>query len=153
MIHRSRPDRRRGAVAVENALVLGVMFSLILGVIVLGMGVFRYQEMAYLAREGARWASVHGTQYATDTGNAAATASDVYTNAIQPRMACLDPANFNYSVAWNSSNSPYHTVIDSNQNLVKVGNTVTVTVRYNWVPEAYLGGITIASTSVMPMSY
>ena len=61
MIHRSRPDRRRGAVAVENALVLGVMFSLILGVIVLGMGVFRYQEMAYLAREGARWASVHGT--------------------------------------------------------------------------------------------
>ena len=34
------------------------------------------------------------------------------------------------------------------------GNTVTVTVSYDWVPEALLGtGVTLSSTSVMPMSY
>src|SRR5258708_4449091 len=108
MPFRSRPSRRRGAVALESVIVLNVLFLLILGVIVLGMGVFRYQEMCYLAREGARWASVHGTQYATDTGNAAATSTDVYTNAIQPRMACLDSTRFTYSVTWSTSNAPYH---------------------------------------------
>lgn len=151
--NRRRPAARRGAVAVENVLVLNVMFSLLLGVIVLGMGVYRYQEMSYLAREGARWASVHGTQYASDTGNPAATAADVYTSAIQPQMAALDTAQFSYTVTWSSSNAPYHTAIDADNNLVKVANTVTVTVRYNWVPEAYLGGVLLTSTSVMPMSY
>jgi Flp pilus assembly protein TadG len=151
MIVRRRPARRRGAIALEGALIMGVMFSLLLGVIVLGMGVFRYQEMCYLAREGARWASVHGTQYASDTGNAAATATDVYTNAIQPKMACLTSSNFSYSVTWNSSNSPT-TTTTSGSNTVTVANTVTVTVSYTWVPEAYFGGMTLTSTSVMPMS-
>jgi len=151
IIHR-RSDRRRGAIALENAIVMSVMFLLILGVIVLGMGVFRYQEMAYLAREGARWASVHGTQYATDTGNTAATASDVYNNAILPKVAALDTTQLSYSVTWNTSNAPYHTYTDANNNVVKVANTVTVTVSYHWVPESYFGGMTLASTSVMPMS-
>ena len=31
--------------------------------------------------------------------------------------------------------------------------TVTVTLTYRWVPEAFLGGVTLSSTSVMPMSY
>jgi hypothetical protein len=30
---------------------------------------------------------------------------------------------------------------------------VTVTLTYNWVPEAFAGGVTLSSTSVMPMSY
>ncbi len=153
MIVRSRPARRRGAIAVESALVMSLMFLLLLGVMDLGLGVYRYQEMVYLAREGARYASVHGTGYASDTGNAAATATSVYTNAIQPRMTCLDSTQFSYSVTWSTTNSPYHTTTDANNNLVKVANTVTVSVSYNWVPEAYLGGVTLTSTSVMPMSY
>ena len=151
IIHR-RADRRRGAIALESALVMSVMFMLILGVIVLGMGVFRYQEMAYLAREGARYASVRGTQYATDTGNTAATASTIYTNAIQPKMAALSSSQFSYSVSWNSSNAPYHTTTNGSGATVKVANTVSVTVNYAWVPEAFFGGVTLTSTSTMPMS-
>jgi Flp pilus assembly protein TadG len=151
IIHR-RAGRRRGAVVLEGAIVMPVLFLLILGVIILGMGVFRYQEMAYLAREGARWASVHGTQYASDTGNAAATATDVYTKAIQPKMAVLDPAMFSYSVSWNTSNAPYHTTTDGLGNTVKVANSVSVTVSYQWAPEAFFGRGTLTSTSSMPMS-
>ena len=47
---RSRHAPRRGSVAIETVLVLNVLFLLTLGVIVLGMGVFRYQEMCHLAR-------------------------------------------------------------------------------------------------------
>jgi Flp pilus assembly protein TadG len=152
MIIHHRAARRRGAVAIESALIMSAMFLFILGVIVLGMGVFRYQEVGYLAREGTRWASVHGTQYATDTGNAAASATDVYNNAIAPKLAALDATQLTYSVSWSTSNAPYYTYTDVNNNVVKVANTVTVTVNYHWVPEAYFGGVTLSSTSVMPMS-
>ena len=151
-LRRSR-GRVRGAVALEYALVLPILFATTLGVIVLGMGVFRYQQMAMLAREGARWASVHGGQYATETGNSAATASDVYNTAIKPKATALDLTKLSTSVTWSTSNYPYRVVVDSNNNLVKITNTVTVTVSYRWVPEAIFSGGTIKSTSVMPMSY
>lgn len=54
----SRPSR--GTNAVEAAIALPVAFLLILGTCVIGLGVFRYQQVASLAREGARYASVHG---------------------------------------------------------------------------------------------
>ena len=36
---------------------------------------------------------------------------------------------------------------------VVIQNTVSVTVTYQWVPEAFLGGMTLSSTSECPMSY
>ena len=66
-------------------------------------------------------------------------------------MVCLTAADLTYSVTWSTSNAPYHTVIVNNQTM-HVANTVSVTVSYNWVPEAYFGGVTLTSTSVMPMS-
>ena len=32
------------------------------------------------------------------------------------------------------------------------GNTVTVTLTYQWIPEGMFGGMTLSSTSVMPMA-
>jgi Flp pilus assembly protein TadG len=129
-----------------------VTFLLLLGLLIGGMGIFRYQQIARLSRDAARWASVHGTQYATDTKNTAATATDVYTNAISPNAAGLDLNHLTYSVTWSTSNSPSHTATVNNQQ-VSVANTVTVTINYTWVPEAYLGGITLSSTSTSVMSY
>ncbi len=65
-------------------------------------------------------------------------------------LLASQPANqvLTYSVTWNSSNSQFHTVSGN-----KVANTVTVTVTYHWIPEAFLGGITLSSTSVCVMSY
>lgn len=135
---RNQP-RRRGTHVVECAVVFPVLFLLLLGLLVGGLGVFRYQEVASLAREGARYASVRGSKYQQVTGKPAATAPDVYNNAISPRAVILDPANLSYNVTWNPDN--------------KQGSTVTVQVTYLWVPEAYLGGITLSSTSTMPVSY
>ncbi|HZT80204.1 MAG TPA: TadE/TadG family type IV pilus assembly protein [Gemmataceae bacterium] len=149
---RLRHASRRGATVVEAAVTAPAVFLLLLGLVVGGMGMFRYQQVASLARQAARYASVHGTQYAKDTGNPAATPADIYNSAIAPNAVGLDLSRLSYAVTWNTSNRPYHTDIVNNT-VVATGNTVSVTVTYQWVPEAYLGGVTLTSTSVMPMSY
>jgi len=137
LLRRRKP--RRAVTLVEMALVAPALIILILGLVISSFGVFRYQEMAWLAREGARYASIHGAQYQSSTGLAAATSSDVFNNAIKPRMAGLDPNQFNYTVTWNPNN--------------KQGSTVTVTVTYKWVPEAFFSGVTLSSTSTMTVVY
>jgi Flp pilus assembly protein TadG len=151
MIRRSLVRRRAGFIATESVVVLPTLIFLIMATVVGGYGIFRYQQIAMLAREGARYASVHGGQYQQDTGNSAATPQDVYNTAIVPFATNLDMSQLTYKVSWNSNNMPY-TV--GNDYETPTGNTVTVTVNYQWFPELYLvGPITLSSTSVVPMSY
>ena len=141
MQHQPRFGRRCGATAVEAALVYPAVFLFLLGLLCGGMGVFRYQQVASLAREGSRYASTHGSHYQQETGKAAATAQDVYNNAILPRVVGLDTTQLSSSVTWNPNNQPPN-------------GTVTVTVTYQWKPEVFLlGTFTLSSTSTMPMSY
>lgn len=62
---RSLP-KRHGATLVECAVVYPLTFFIILSMIIGAMGIFRFQEMAHLARDAARWGSVHGNQYRRD---------------------------------------------------------------------------------------
>jgi Flp pilus assembly protein TadG len=136
----------------EFAIIAPLTFLLLIGLLVGGMGVFRYQEMAAIARESSRWAAVHGTAYARATGHPAATAQDVYTNVIAPKAVAIDTSKLAYSVTWDTDNAPYHTEVVNGQ-LVQVTNKVKVTLVFQWIPEAFLGGITLTSTSESAMSY
>ncbi len=141
-VRRTPNPPRRGVQMVETAIVLPVVMMLTFGTWSTAMGVYYYQLVASLAREGARYASVHGTQYAADTGNSAATPADIYNNAILPMAMAvgLTPSHLIYAVIWNTTNSPY--------------NSVIVTVTYQWTPDLYITGpLNLTSTSVMPMSY
>jgi Flp pilus assembly protein TadG len=149
---RLRLVQRKGSTLVEFALVAPVMFLLLLGLLVGGGGVYRYQQVAYLSREASRWASLHGAAYAAATNHAAATPADVYNQVIVPRATGLDLSKLTYSVTWNTSNAQYHTIIVGG-NPKEVANTVTVTVSYTWIPEAYTGQKTLTSTSVSVMSF
>ena len=118
MIHRTdRARRRRGAVMLEGAIVYNVAIMLTLGTIIMALGIFRYQEVAWLAREGSRWASVHGPKYQSEKGAAAPTATDVMNNAIAPRATLLNASNLSCTLSMTPS-------------------TATVQVNYNWTPEA-----------------
>jgi hypothetical protein len=150
------PSFRRAATLVETGLVYAIVMMLTLGVVIVALGVFRYQQVAALAREGARWASVHGGQYAKETGNTMASASSVNT-AIQssPGMGGLDPNLLNqsgdgYSVTWDDSGEmPIYVSSGS-----VVDNHVHVTVTYQWTPPLYVTGpIVLRSTSVMTVQY
>ena len=85
--------RRHGTTTVEFAISCPIAFFVIFAIVVGGLGVFRYQQVASAAREGrARWASVHGGDYAKDTGKPAATPADIYNNAILPAAMRWTPA-------------------------------------------------------------
>ena len=166
----SRP--RRGTTLVETAIVLPVLFTCILGTCVIGLGIYRYQQVASLAREGARYASVHGNQYSQYAG-ASVTASAIYNAAIKPMAVGLDTNtsdahHLTYQVQWGTAvtgswvwtdwDTSTPTPASYNPNSTPPGeplyNAVRVTVTYPWVPEMYLAGpINLTSTSIMPMSF
>jgi Flp pilus assembly protein TadG len=156
---------RRGATTVETAIVIPVVLMFTVGMCIMGLGIYRYEQMATLAREGARYASVHGSQYAADTGNAAAASTDVYNNAIKPLASGLNPSKLTYQVQWGTevtgswvwtswdSSSKAPISANPNNNQAPLYNAVQVTVTYQWTPEAYVSGpINLSSTSIMPMS-
>jgi len=153
MLIRSPRSRRCGVTMVEAALAYSVLLSLTIGVLVIGLGVSRYQQVAALAREGARYASVHGGQWAADlNGGTLTTTNNIYNNAIMPRAAALNTNTLpvsNVTVTYaDNGQMPTYTVAGKTTT-----NIVTVTVNYHWVPALYLGSMTLSSTSKMPISY
>jgi len=149
---------RPAATLVECAIIYPLTFLLLIGLLVGAMGIFRYQEMASLSREAARYASVHGTDYAKDTGTTAPTPEQIYQEVVVKRAVSLDLKRLSYSIDYYdkdgapSSNSP--TSIKVENNIVQsYTNKVKVTLTYQWIPEAFLGGITLTSTAEMPMSH
>ena len=165
---------RHAAHAVECAFVYPVVFMFTLGVMIVGLGVFRYQEVAYLAREAARFASVHAGQYQQENAAAIAAASmpnvtDSYItpNIVQANATMLDAGSLNVTINFNTSSGSYdwddtanngnrwpYSETTQNGSNYNATNTVSVTVSYTWVPEAYLiGPFTLTSTSCMAVCY
>ena len=128
-----RSGRRRGVILVESAIIYGVTLMLLLGTIVMGMGVFRYGQVAALAREGSRWASVHGPKFVSEQAGTAITGGDVF-NAIKPRMVAMDATAFTYTLTMASGKAIF-------------------TLNYRWTPEAYFAPLTLSSTSTTPILY
>jgi Flp pilus assembly protein TadG len=144
-------SRRSGATVLECAFVLPVIFFVFIGLVVGATGVFRYQEVATLAREGARYASTHGYQYRKDAGLTMGSSTDwyndIYDNAIKPKVLSLDTTKLTVTIKWpdvvNQAGKPDNWP----------GSKVDVTVSYQWLPELYLiGPYTLQSTSSMPIT-
>ena len=136
-ITRRRSRRRRGVILVESAIIYSVTLMLILGTIVMGLGVFRYGQIASLAREGSRWASVHGATWQAENQNAAARSDADVKAAIIGKAVILDASAL---------------TVDLDQTQMTSG-VASVTVTYRWTPEAYFGALTMTSKSVMPVTY
>ena len=134
-VRRTPNPLRRGVQAADAAIALPVVIMLTLGTFSTAMGVYYYQQVASLAREGARWASVHGPTYQQGPPPAnAPTSQDVY-NTILPMAVGLTPAQLTCVLTMTS-------------------NTATVTVTYQWTPDFFITGpLNLTSTSVMPISY
>ncbi len=56
---RTHRPASRGQALVETALVLPIFLTIVLGVIVLGIGLFYQQQITNAAREAARYAAIH----------------------------------------------------------------------------------------------
>jgi type II secretory pathway pseudopilin PulG len=167
--------RRKAAHAVECAIIYPIVFFIILGLAVGGMGISRYQQMAYLAREATRYASTHAGQYQQE--NAAAIQAGtlpnvneayIVQNLVQANAAGMDTSLLSVTVSFTTPNGTYDwdDTADTNgrwpNTQVTKGdgttysetNTVNVTITYQWFPEVFLvGPFTLSSSSVMPVSY
>jgi Flp pilus assembly protein TadG len=128
---------------VEAAAVYPLTLLLLIGTVVLGIAVFRYQQVQALAREGARFASVHGPTYASTQNSSYATSATVFAY-IETMAVGMQTSDLSCTVTWNPS-PPTATP----------PSTVTVTVTYAWTPEAYFGNqaVNLTGTSTMPVTY
>lgn len=125
---------RRGVTTVECGVVYSITLLLIMGTIIEGLGVFRYEQLSSLAREGARWASVHGPTYQQEKNQPAPTSQDVYNNVIAPEMVALNATQLTTT-------------------LTMTANTASVTLTYVWTPEGLFSPMTLTSKSVLPITY
>src|SRR5207244_4088990 len=134
---------RRGALALEAALVYPVFLLLMLGIVVGGMGVFRYQQVSCQAREAARWASVRGGDYRKETDKASPAQDDIFKAAVVPMAAGMDTTAITMQVQWIDQATGQAYDWDSAAKYVRsvtatnntINNTVRVTITYQWSPK------------------
>jgi Flp pilus assembly protein TadG len=136
-VNRKSVHNRKGATVVEMAIVLPLFMLMGIGLCVAEVGVFRYHQVASLAHESARWASVHGKNYASRAKKPMATTNDILENVIEPRAIGLDLSKLTPVLEWNENFA-----------------SVTVTVSYQWAPEAFFfAPTTFTCTAVALSSY
>ena len=127
---------QQGAVAVEMALVLPLLMLIVIGLCVAQAGAFRYHQVAALAHESARWASVHGKDFAKRHNKPMATSEQILQDVIRPRAVGLDLKRLDVSLKWDAECS-----------------MVEATVRYEWMPEFFFVPQTFSCTAVALATY
>jgi Flp pilus assembly protein TadG len=135
-----RRARQSGNAMIEGALITLAYFTIIMGVFEFGRMTYVYDYMSHAARDGSRWASLHGSTSSTPATETALK-SYLSTWAIGIDMTSLSgngPGGVMLSYPSAGSNAP--------------GNTVVVNLKYNYVPTlGYWWGssITLSSSSQM----
>jgi Flp pilus assembly protein TadG len=138
------PGRRgeRGSSTAESALILSTVFVLLFGIIDFGRAMYAYAFVAQLARQGARWDIVRGSQCSL-LDHCNAQQSDIQTYVRGLSSGATNPNNINVTAGWTcpagrSGNAP--------------GCTVSVTVKYAFsFMLAYLPGASIPMSSTSAM--
>ena len=120
---------------IEFGLGFLIFFSVLYGIMEFGRVVASYNIISGAAREGVRYAMVHGS-----ASGSAATASDIQT-VVRNWSIGLDTSAVAVTTTWTSGNAP--------------GNPVKVKASYRLTPFTGLilkNGITVQSTSQMVIS-
>ena len=90
----------RGATTVETAIVLPLVVLFLFGLLVFQMAAFRRNQIAWLAQESSRYASVHGQEFSKQSGRPIATVDEVLQNVIRPNAYGLDLKNLSLTLDW-----------------------------------------------------
>jgi Flp pilus assembly protein TadG len=127
--------RESGAVALEFGLAFLAFFFVVYGIMEFGRIVASYNIIAGAAREGVRYAMVHGS-----ASGSAASASDIQT-VVRNWAIGLDTSSVVVTTTWTPGNAP--------------GSQVKVKASYTVTPFTSLilkNGITVQSSSQMIIS-
>jgi Flp pilus assembly protein TadG len=145
--------KRRGATVVEVAVIMPFMVAIVVISIDLVGGIYRYHQLATLARAAARYASVHAGQYKEETGNPVATVSSIRTEVLEKSSYGLDLNKMTCTLDWLPTNNNYPWRLESDTG-AKKQNSVRVKLSYPWKPVTLmLFPVTLTSTSEVANSY
>lgn len=148
---RLQPNRRRGSTLAEAAMVILVFAVIVLGMIDLGVGVYRRNVLAQAARMGARQAITHGSRAPSgwNGGPWGPTAiSQPATNTgvpivavVRPMLGACDLPNTTVGVEWPDGG-----------NAIDQRVRVTMSTPYRPILSAFLGNQTITLTASSTMT-
>jgi hypothetical protein len=122
-------DQRRGAVALESAVVLSAALTLLFVTVILGLAAYRSNILAAAARRVAREAIVHGAKATpertvwgpTDYTGTAADSTEIAA-AAAPLLATMSAADVTVEVTWpdggNRENDRVHVRLSYRQTLL-----------------------------------
>ena len=131
----NRKHGQRGAALLEFGLAFLIFLSVLYGIMEFGRIVSSYNILSGAAREGARYAMVHGS-----ASGSVATASDVQ-DVVRNWAIGLDTSSVAVTTTWNPGNAP--------------GGKVKVKASYTVTPFTGLilkNGLTLQSSSQMSIS-
>lgn len=150
-----RKHRERGASLPETAIVMSVLLALTFGIIDFGRAMYTYGFVAQLAREGTRWAAVHGSTSCTNSMvNGTSTLADCNATAAQIQ-SYVQSLSQGATIASNISVPAPLYSCPAGGSMNAPGCTVALTVKYPFtfvLPYLPKAGIPMASTSQMVIS-
>lgn len=160
MSNRNRRTRT-GGVAIETAIVLPVLVLIILGIILVGMNVFAHQQVAFAAREAARYACVRGGDFQVACHADSPTQQQILDNAVLPRLVGLDPQGITVTVEWIDRGADAAYAWDASDKSVRsisstgeyVSNEVRVTVTYRTPGSIFGSSQSVRGRCTMPMHH
>lgn len=121
---------------VEGALVSSTALAILFGIIEFGQAVWAYNLISHAAREGTRYAIVHGKNSKSPASD------DTIKGIVQNQTLGLNPSNLTVKTTWTPDNKP--------GSVVKVAVTYTFKFMGPYVPT---GSYTMRSNSQVTISY
>jgi Flp pilus assembly protein TadG len=115
-------DARRGATMVEFALFFMLFLVVAVALMELGRGVWTYTTVAHAARQGARYAQVHGSLYPITNGDSS------IEQVVKNNAVGLDPQEVAVTASWESWDPVNSVWVQDNVNAQ--GSIVKVQVSY-----------------------
>jgi hypothetical protein len=139
----------------EFAFVLFVFLTITLGMLDLGLGVFRYHVISQAARQGARRAIVHGelatglgvwgpTAIETTAGTAGVPIVDGADDGLQPMLVACNLDETTIRVTWPTGSNAL-------EEPVEVTVSTTYTPLFSFIFST--GTLTLSASSTMPIAH
>ncbi len=152
-LRRLRAKGQRGQALVEFAFVGLIFLGVIYGMIDVGRAVWNYNTLAQAAREGARYAVVHGARCEEDPSCTAADQAGVEA-IVELHAAGLDATRLEVDpLEWTCR------LASASGSCNDVWDHVTVTAHYDYAPMSFftallnLPSVTMTSTTTMEIHY
>lgn len=143
--------RERGSSLPETAIVMAVVLALLFGIVDFGRALYTYSFVTQLARQGARWMIVRGSQSCSGPiDNCGAQSSALQTYVRSLNVGATNPSNMTATATF-----PTCTASTGNGGANGPGCVVAVTVTYPFTfiaPFVSKATINMSSTSQMVIS-